>query len=1204
MFNMHLLATENNELSNLRNKISLNYRIDESLCIQHLLNHYNNDTDDNAKELAKELINKIRQNNSENKGINQIMQEYKLSTNEGVALMCLAESLLRIPDNRTKINLINDKITKGKWDEHLNSEQTFVNAASWGLLIAGKILNFEKNELSQIAKNITATFGNPIIRKAVEFGVKFMGNQFVMAENIETGIKLSKKPSKNKYKYSFDMLGEAAMTEKDALKYLQNYIDAINKVGLDAANLGIHKSNGISVKLSAIYSRYSRSKYEDVMSILYPRLKTLFLLAKKYQIGLFIDAEESERLDLSIDLFTKIAMDSELKDFKGLGFVVQSYQKRAFYVIEYLIKLANLQNNRFLIRLVKGAYWDSEIKKAQVDGQIDYPVFTRKFYTDLNYLVCAKKLFEHQAEIYPLFATHNAYTLATIHEFGKNKEYEFQCLYGMGETLYNEVLNKFGNKITCRIYAPIGTYETLLAYLVRRLLENGANSSFIYQLVDKNIKVEELIINPFEIVKKTHGLSNPYIPKPLNIFPDKRINSKGLDLTNEIFLNNFEKNLNELVFNKYNCHSLIFNSTQKYDFAIPVISPQDKNDIIGHVAFANENEVTQAITNAVNARTNFAKIPPKERAKIINDFANLLEDNYTLLISIIVREAGKTINNAINEIREAVDFCRYYAKIVETDFNNTNIPLGTLICISPWNFPLAIFIGEVVSSLLAGNTVIAKPAEQTSIIAYVAISLLHEAGIPKDALQLVLGDGIVGNLLTKNSNINGVIFTGSTEVARLINRNLANNPTNPVIIAETGGQNVMIVDSTALPEQVITDVITSAFDSAGQRCSALRVLYLQEEIYDKFVEMLIGAMQEFKIGNPLDIAVDVGPIIDKEAQTKLLKHIENFKDKIIFQCSLKDECSNGYFVAPTIISINSIKDLSQENFGPILHIIKYKSTNLEKIINEVNSTNYGLTSGIHSRIDKFTTKVAKKIHAGNIYINRNIVGAVVGVQPFGGYNLSGTGPKAGGPFYLYRLLKETNFPVVNSKLIHFNYLKLENFIKNLSKSNLNYLLNNELKEYISFVKDNSFINKEIVLPGPTGEKNYINFNNKGDILCIANNTLETIKQIICALINNNNVILIESDNNKELQKLAPEYIQTTKNIQEADISIAMIENVENEVILRTNLANREGIVIPIITKNNNGYYPLYLLCHEKSISINTTATGGNIDLISIVDKVE
>lgn len=1199
MFNMHITNIENNELSNLRNKISLSYRINESLYLNDLLDNYNNN-DTKAKILAKELINNIRLNHSKNTGINQIMQEYKLSTNEGIALMCLAESVLRIPDNRTKINLINDKIIKGNWEKHLHSKQIFVNATSWGLLIAGKLLKFEKNELLKIIKNIISIFGNTIIRKAVEIAVKFMGNQFVMAETIDSGIALSK----SKYKYSFDMLGEAAMTEKDALQYFQNYVDAIHKVGINAKGLGIHESNGISVKLSAIYSRYSRNHYNNVLEVLYPRLKTLFLLAKKYQIGLFIDAEESERLDLSIDLFTKIAMEPELKDFKGLGFVVQSYQKRAFYVIEYLIKLANIQNNRFLIRLVKGAYWDSEIKKTQVEGQTDYPVFTRKFYTDVNYLACAKKLFEHQAEIYPLFATHNAYTLASIYEFGKDKEYEFQCLYGMGETLYDEVLNKFENKITCRIYAPIGTYDTLLAYLVRRLLENGANSSFIYQLADKNVNIEELIIDPFEIAKKTNGCSNPYIAKPLNIFPDNRINSRGLDLTNEIFLNNFEKNLNGLISNKYNSHSLIFNNKEEYKFSIPVISPQNKNDILGYVVYANEEEVNLAIANAVNAKTSFAKIEPKERATMIYNFANLLEDNYTLLINIIVREAGKTISNAVAEIREAVDFCRYYAKIVETDFNNnTNIPLGILICISPWNFPLAIFIGEIVSALASGNIVIAKPAEQTNTISYIAISLLYKAGIPKDAIQLILGDGNIGNLLTKNSNINGVIFTGSTEVARIINKNLANNKSNPIIIAETGGQNVMIVDSTALPEQVITDVITSAFDSAGQRCSALRVLYLQEEIYDRFLDMLIGAMQELKIGNPVDIAIDVGPIIDKEAQSKLLNHIKQFKDKIIFQCNLTDECNNGYFVAPTIIAINSINDLSEEHFGPILHIIKYKSTHLEKIINEINNTGYGLTSGIHSRIDKFTTKIAKKIHAGNIYINRNIVGAVVGVQPFGGYNLSGTGPKAGGPFYLYRLLKKTNFPTVNYKIINFNYSKLENFIKNLSKSNLNYLLNNELKEYINFIKHNSFINKEITLPGPTGEKNYINFHNKGNILCVSNNILETIKQIICALANDNNIVLLANSNNKKLYNISPKYIKITTNIQEIELNMAMIDNIENEVELRINLASKDGAITTIMTKNSNGHYPLYFLCHEKSISINTTATGGNIDLINIIDKV-
>lgn len=1211
MFNLYQNDIRNS--SKLREKVNQAYRLNETECVQNLLSmvSFSQAQDDKARELATKLVNQVRSKRARGVGVDVLMQEFKLSTDEGIALMCLAESLLRIPDKQTQDDLIQDKIAKGNWANHIKSGKVFVNFASWGLLIAGKIIKPSQATLTKSLNQLIARGGEPLVRKSMQLAVKFMGNQFVMAEDIQTAIESSHSKELKGYKFSYDMLGEAAMTDEDALLYMQSYENAIKAVGIAGRGRGVHHSSGVSVKLSAIYPRYQRSKYTDVMGKLYPRLKQLFVLANQYQIGLFIDAEEAERLEISLDLLERLLNEPELKDFKGIGFVVQSYQRRAIYVIDFLAELSRTYNNRLMVRLVKGAYWDSEIKRAQVDGQTDYPVFTRKFYTDLSYIVCAQRLFDYQQEIYPLFATHNAYTLAMVYQIGIGRNYEFQCLYGMGETLYDNVVGEVNLGITCRVYAPVGTYDTLLAYLVRRLLENGANSSFVYQIMDKNVPIEDLIVNPIKLAKQVMGEANPYFTSPMEIYPDGRVNSKGIDLTDELLLKRLQDELSAFAVKQYRAHPLIIGYKAFSSAKLAMVSPQNKNDIVGEVVHANIAEVETAIVAAQDGFMEWSQCEPVKRAQTLVKLADLLEANSSELLALLVRESGKTLLNANAEIREAVDFCRYYALQAKDEFaNNTHHALGIMVCISPWNFPLAIFIGEISSALVAGNSVIAKPSEQTSLVAFYAVELFYQAGVPQNVLQLLPGDGaIIGDALTRDERIHGVIFTGSTEVAKMINQNLATRSFNPVLIAETGGQNVMIVDSSALPEQVVTDVLASGFDSAGQRCSALRVLYLQNDIADKITHMLKGAMQELRVGDPKNLATDVGPVIDKDAQEILLKHIDTMRktDSILYQTPLTNECSQGVFVAPTLIEIKSINDLKREVFGPIVHVARYDSNQLDQVIADINASGYGLTQGVHSRIENTINKLYQGIHAGNIYVNRNMVGAVVGVQPFGGEGLSGTGPKAGGPFYLNRLVNTSVNPrltLLPAQICDFG--KLNTFVDqfyrlNLSKNELNTLL-----DYVEQVKQQTLIGKQINLPGPTGENNFMFFTKRGVVACLATNKDDYLHQIICALASDNDVVLPNSEVTRLIAALAPDYISIAPDVAKAPkLNLAIVsKDYPNLVNLRTSLAKRDGAIALCLIETDKNVYPLNLLVCEKTVSINVTATGGNAVLMSIKDDVK
>ena len=1191
----------------LRQAVTDAYRRDEIEAVQDMLQRAQmTDEERNAaSELARRLVTQVRSSRTKASGVDALMHEFSLSSEEGVALMCLAEALLRIPDNATRDRLIADKISEGNWKSHLNnSPSLFVNAAAWGLLITGKLTTntSEKNMGSALSRMISKG-GAPLIRQGVNYAMRLLGKQFVTGQTIEEALQNGKEREKMGYRFSFDMLGEAAYTEEDANRYYNDYVQAIHAIGKDAAGQGVYEGNGISVKLSAIHPRYSRAQHERVMSELLPRLKELFLLGKKYDIGINIDAEEANRLELSLDLMEALVSDPDLAGYKGIGFVVQAYQKRCPFVIDYLIDLARRNNQKLMIRLVKGAYWDSEVKWAQVDGMEGYPTYTRKVHTDISYLACARKLLDAQDAVFPQFATHNAYTLGAIYQMGKGKDFEYQCLHGMGETLYDQVVGPQNLGRRVRVYAPVGTHETLLAYLVRRLLENGANSSFVNQIVDENISIDHLIKSPFDTIAEQGIHLHPALPLPRNLYGKDRLNSQGVDFSNETVLQNLQEKLNQASSEDFHAASIVNGEARNVGEAQPVRNPADHNDVVGTVSFADAALAQEAIGAAVAALPEWSAKPASERADCLRRFADLLEQHTPALMMLAVREAGKTLNNAVAEVREAVDFCRYYANEAENTLPKDAKAVGAIVAISPWNFPLAIFTGEVVAALAAGNTVIAKPAEQTSLIATYAVSLMHQAGIPTSALQLVLGAGDVGSALTGDTRIGGVIFTGSTEVARLINKALSKRDDNPVLIAETGGQNAMIVDSTALPEQVCLDVLNSAFDSAGQRCSALRILCVQEDVADKMVNIIKGAMDELVVGKPTQLTTDIGPVIDAEAQQNLLAHINRMKGVAKAYHEIKTaadvDSNNSTFVRPILFELNNLNELQREVFGPVLHVVRYRASELDQLIDQINAKGYALTSGVHSRIEGTVEHIRDRIEAGNIYVNRNIVGAVVGVQPFGGHGLSGTGPKAGGPFYLQRLVRTPEW--VAPTLSRIGQAD-EDALKRLETLVHKLPFDAEEKKTAAAVLGHARVRTlrkaETVLVGPTGERNSLSWRSPKRVWVHGGNLLQAFSALtelaaagIQTVVEPNSPLAAYS---ADLDGL----LQVNSKPENAGIShVAAIEPLNSE--RKQELAGRDGALIRILPSEQG--LDILQVFEEISCSINTTAAGGNASLMAVAD---
>ena len=1181
------------DASALRRAITAAYRRPEAESLAPLLDaaHLPRDFQDKIRDTARELVAALR-SRPRSSGVEALVHEYALSSNEGVALMCLAEALLRIPDDATRDALIRDKIGEGDWIDHLGSDRPlFVNAATWGLVVTGKLVaSVDARGLGAALTRLLARAGEPVIRRAVDAAMRLLGEQFVTGETIEEALANARRREAQGFRYSYDMLGEAAMTAADASVYFADYEAAIHAIGRASDGQGPHQGPGISIKLSALHPRYSRAQAGRVMGELLPCVRKLAMLAKNYDIGFNIDAEEADRLELSLDILESLALDPALSGWSGLGFVVQAYGKRCPYVLDWIIDLARRADRRIMVRLVKGAYWDAEIKRAQIDGMPDFPVFTRKVHTDVAYIACARKLLMAKDAVFPQFATHNAQTVASIYHMAgpgfAPGDYEFQCLHGMGEPLYEWVIGPHKLDRPCRIYAPVGSHDRLLAYLVRRLLENGANASFVNRIADPGVSVDELVADPVEVMRAQPAPGSPHehIASPGRLYPD-RLNSEGIDLSDEDRLSELTLALQESAAETW--------AAGHPDQGAPrmIVNPADHRDRIGTVFEIAADAAPLFVARA--GASDWGRRSVDERAAMLERAADAMQQRMATLVGLIVREAGRSIPDAIWEVREAIDFLRYYAAQARTTLLSGRRPLGPTICISPWNFPLAIFTGQIAAALAAGNPVLAKPAEETPLIAAEAVRLLHAAGAPENALQLLPGDGKIGAALVAQPAVAAVMFTGSTEVARLIQAELSARLSadgRPIpFIAETGGQNVMIVDSSALPEQVVADVITSAFDSAGQRCSALRILCLQDDIAERILAMLKEAMEELRVGRPDRLATDVGPVIAAQAQARLQEHIDRMRwlGRRVEQWPLAPETRRGFYVAPTIIEIDRIADVDHEVFGPVLHILRYRRDAFAALMEEVNATGYGLTFGLHTRLDESMEAAMRRVRAGNLYINRNMIGAVVGVQPFGGNGLSGTGPKAGGPLYLRRLVTDASHWGKDADRLDPALLSFAEWLNSKGET--------EAAREAIHLGRRSLVGREVELPGPVGERNLYLLRPRGAILLKPQTQEGLFAQMAAVLATGNKGVLEDMPFPPDL----PQAVARRFTGRAEPFAAVLVEGDKDRVItMARRVASMPGAIIPVHAPTADGY-PVIWLLEEISTSINTAAAGGNASLMTI-----
>ena len=1185
--------------------------------------------------LARQLVTGLRQGPAQGGRagrVQSLMQEYALSSEEGVALMCLAEALLRIPDAATRDALIRDKIGQGDWQQHLGrSDSLFVNAASWGLLLTGKLVaTHSESQLLGAIKRMVGKSGEPLIRQGVKLAMQMLGEQFVTGETIAQALQRAREMESKGFRYSYDMLGEAALTAKDAERYFQSYEQAIHAIGKASNGQGVVDGPGISIKLSALHPRYSRNQRARVIEELLPRVLQLAELARRYDIGLNIDAEEVDRLDISLDLLEALCQAPSLQGWHGIGFVIQAYQKRCPFVIDFVIDLARRTDHRLMIRLVKGAYWDSEIKRAQLDGQSDYPVYTRKQHTDVSYLACARKLLAAPEAVYPQFATHNAQTLAAIVHLAAAQlgayecgQYEFQCLHGMGEPLYLQVVGADKLNRPCRIYAPVGTHETLLAYLVRRLLENGANSSFVNRMADPTVSIGDLVQDPVTRIEqdalredRRPGEMHPHIPLPSALYNAARQNSSGPDLAHEPTLKWLTLQMQHHA-TGVNVRPMLATPAEG-GALLTLRNPADHADVLGTVQYASATDVAAALSAAQTHAPLWAAVPPAQRADMLEQAARLLQADTPRCMSLLVREAGKTWSHAVAEVREAADFLRYYSAQVRRDFDNSSHhALGPVVCISPWNFPLAIFMGQVAAALAAGNTVLAKPAESTPAIAALAVQTLWQAGIPQGAVQLLPGRGPeVGMQLIQDARVQGVMFTGSTETARVLQRALAQrlNAHGQVVplIAETGGQNCMVVDSSALLEQVVQDAVASAFEAAGQRCSALRVLCVQDEVSERLIGMLKGAMAEIRMGVPAQLHTDMGPVIDARAHDGIEAHVARMQAEghavhRIFHRS--SDTPTGSWVQPTLIEIHRLSDLEREVFGPVLHVLRYARDELPQLLEAINATGYALTLGVHSRIQETIEQVVNTCHAGNVYVNRNMVGAVVGVQPFGGEGLSGTGPKAGGPLYLLRLLAHCPEDAVLRSVQSSGAAALPRATPALQSLHDWAMAQGRLSLAHACARfaAMSAAGLEAVLSGPTGERNVYRVQARQRVLCLSGQQSQAfddqLMQLAAVLAVGSRAVWVDSL--QILKAGLPQDVQASIDISHdlnsELVEVALIHGDETECLkAAADLARRPGPIVTLTAlRPGDAAVPIARLLTERSISTNTAAAGGNASLMTL-----
>jgi RHH-type proline utilization regulon transcriptional repressor/proline dehydrogenase/delta 1-pyrroline-5-carboxylate dehydrogenase len=1156
MFDFALASFDPNDpLAPLRERIASHARADEPALVRALADEARLAPDalHRTQALAARLAEGVRAERARAGGVDALMHEFSLDSVEGVALMCLAEALLRVPDAATRDRLIRDKIASGDWRAHVGaSPSLFVNAAAWGLLVTGRLVDTRgEGALDGALASLVRKGGEPLIRAGVDVAMRMLGRQFVAGRTIHEAIANGREREARGYRHSYDMLGEAALTARDAKRYFDAYDDAIRALGAVAGGRGVRERPGISVKLSALHPRFSRAQRERVVAELVPRAVELARTCRALDLGFNVDAEEADRLELTLDVFAALAADPAFAGWDGLGFVVQAYQKRARFVVDWLAALARLRGRRFMVRLVKGAYWDAEVKRAQIDGVDDYPVFTRKTHTDVCYLACAKALLAAGDAVYPQFATHNAFTLAAVHTIAGDADYEFQCLHGMGETLFDQVVGRDRLDRPCRIYAPVGSHETLLAYLVRRLLENGSNTSFVNRVVDPRVSVAELVADPVAQAEADRGEPHPRIAKPIDLYRP-RANSRGVDLSDDPTLVALSAAMSAPAEHAA-CPLLGCGDVAKRP-TLDVFNPADRDDVVGRVVEAAASDAREAVRFARDRGAQWSRTPVDERAACLERAADLLEAEAPRLYALAIREAGKTLADAVAEVREAVDFCRYYAAQARDVCSRPGVTArGPIVCISPWNFPLSIFVGQVSAALAAGNPVLAKPAEQTPLIAAAAVRALHHAGVPVAALQLLPGRGEdVGAALVADADVAGVLFTGSTDVARAIDRTLAAHP-DPLLVAETGGQNAMIVDSSSLPEQVVVDALVSAFDSAGQRCSALRVLCVQDDVAAPAIAMLTDALAELRVGDPRRLATDVGPVIDEDARAALEAHVERMRAAgvPVVRRALPAECERGTFVAPTVVDlgrVDGLRMLEREVFGPVLHVVRWRADELDALVDAINATGYALTHGIHTRIDDTVARIVARVQAGNVYVNRNIIGAVVGVQPFGGHGLSGTGPKAGGPLYVRRLVRGLrDAPPFDAAAASGRVLCAQ------------------------------------TLPGPTGEANVLEWHRRGVVGCVAASDGARATQRSLAQATGN----LARDTTVE------------QAIAAVDIDALLVDDADRAARVRAGLAGRaQRPLVPVLTPDDGGRYDWTRLVVERSVCTNTAAAGGNAALLA------
>ncbi len=1037
------------KLTTARSRLREYTDMDEACCVAQLLDaaQFPSDVIQSIQESATDLVCRSRRARSQRGTLEAFLDEFGLSSREGVALMCLAEALLRIPDTGTVDALIAEKVHSGDWASHLgHSGSLFVNASVWGMMLTGKLVKLDAEITGEPAhwmRELVSRVGEPIVRQAMLQSMRMMGGQYVLGRTIQEAMTRGPAENPEGTRFSFDMLGEGTLNDADAKDYFDAYMNAIQAiVHRGSENLDVIAVDGISIKLSALHAHYHQTQYERLKCEMLPRVKALALAACAGNMGFNIDAEEADRLDMSLDIFEVLARDPKLKGWHGLGFVLQAYQKRAPYVADWLIALAHETGRRFMVRLVKGAYWDTEIKHAQELGLKGYPVYTRKANTDLSYLVCTERLLRANDVIYPQFATHNAHTIASVMQIARTGQvFEFQRLHGMGQLLYSQLYEQCCERGVVmpglRVYAPVGAHRALLPYLVRRLLENGANSSFVNRLLNDDTPIEQLVEDVIDKVNRFESKLHPNIPLPADLFKRSEIprtNAVGINLENTRDAKVLMAKISESEGKPYYAAAIIdgkmiVDGKKISEGESSIMSPAAPNLEIGKARDGTEEEINWALESASKAQSIWNERGGTARADLLDAVGDRFSEYMPELIGLISREGGRTLGDALSEVREAIDFCHYYAALTRKHFGEAESLTsptgecnqlmlqgrGVFLCISPWNFPLAIFVGQVVAALAAGNSVIAKPAEQTPLVAARAVALMHAAGIPGQVLHFIPGVGReVGSRLVKDLRVSGVAFTGSTETAKLINLQLAEREGAIIpLIAETGGLNAMIADSSALPEQLVDDIITSAFLSAGQRCSALRVLFLQDDVADNILAMLAGACDGLALGCPWELACEMGPVIDIKAQAMLHAHIEYMKNEatLLYAYPHNKLPCEGIFVGPYIFQLDTMAQLKKEVFGPILHVVRFKSGELDNVLKQINACGYGLTLGLHSRIEGRARKILRETHVGNIYINRNMVGAVVGVNPFGGQGLSGTGPKAGGPRYLFRFATEKTYTV-------------------------------------------------------------------------------------------------------------------------------------------------------------------------------------------------